>query len=178
MSWKSVGSWIKENAVAELGLVSSLLSGNIPGAIAAGASLVSGATGTDDPKEALNILKTNPESLVKLKELYYKDEDSIRKHIEEMTRLKLEDAQKEHRITQETIQKSDNSEDVVVRRTRPLQSWLSLIAAIAYVFYSDTPDIMILGGLLTLPFTYAGLRQAGKGIDSIASAVAIKKATK
>ncbi|WP_375581751.1 hypothetical protein ABWH88_02025 [Marinobacter adhaerens] len=176
MDWSSVGSWIKENAGTGASLVGSLLTGNVPGAVAAGVSLVSGATGTDDPDKAMQQLQGNPDALVKLKELAYRNEDSIRRHIEEMERLKLEDAQARHRTTQETIRAGDVAEDSFVRRTRPGQSWVSLFAALAYVFVNDQPDVMILGALLTLPWAYAGLRQVGKGVDSVAGAMKARRA--
>lgn len=170
MSWSKVGGWIKENAGTGTALIGSLLTGNVPAAMAAGISLVSGATGLDDPQKALMELQGNPESMIKLKELYYKNEDSIREHIRETKKLELEDKQHEHAETQKTVRSGDNAEDKIVRRTRPLQSWLSLVAAIFYVFisvYKETViDITVLGLLLTLPWTYAGLRQIGKGIDS------------
>lgn len=175
MDWGSVGNWIKENAGTGASLVGSLLTGNVPGAVAAGVSLVSGATGTDDPDKAMQQLQGNPDALVKLKELAYRNEDSIRRHIEEMERLKLEDAQARHRTTQETIRAGDVAEDSFVRRTRPGQSWVSLFAALAYVFVNDQPDIMILGALLTLPWAYAGLRQVGKGVDSLAGAMKVRR---
>jgi hypothetical protein len=171
MDWSTVGGWIKDNAGTGATLVGSLLTGNVPGAVAAGVSLVSGATGTDDPERALHQLQSDPAALIKLKELAYRNEESIRRHIEEMERLKLEDAQAKHRITQETVRAGDQAEDAFVRRTRPGQSWVSLFAALAYVFVNDQPDVMILGALLTLPWAYAGLRQFGKGVDSMAMAM-------
>lgn len=175
MDWKSLGGWIKENAGTGAALVGSLLTGNVPGAVAAGVSLVSGATGTDDPEKALHQLQGNPEALLKLKELYYQNEASVRSHIAEMKRLELEDAQAQHQTTQQTIQNSDNSQYAFVRNTRPGQSWVSLIAAIAYVFINDQPDVMILGALLTLPWAYAGLRQVGKGVNSLAGTITRNK---
>lgn len=175
MDWSSVGGWIKENAGTGATLVGSLLTGNIPGAVAAGVSMVSGATGTDDPEKAMAQLKSNPEALVKLKEIAQKNEESVRRHIETMERLKLEDAQARHQTTQETVRAGDKAEDPFVRRTRPGQSWVSLFAALAYVFVTESPDIMILGALLTLPWAYAGLRQVGKGVDSVAGAMRARK---
>lgn len=176
MDWSSVGSWIKENAGTGASLIGSLLTGNVPGAVAAGVSLVSGATGTDDPDKAMRQLQGNQDALVKLKELAYRNEDSIRRHIEEMERLKLEDAQAKHRTTQETIRAGDNAEDPFVRRTRPGQSWVSLFAALGYVFVNEEPDIYVLGALLTLPWAYAGLRQVGKGVDSVAGTIRARRA--
>lgn len=164
--WGKVGEWIKGNAGSGVALVGSLLTGNVPGAIAAGISMVSSATGTDDPARALEMLQGNPETMLKLKELYYRNEEDVRSHLEEMTRLDLEDKQKAHDTTQETIRGGDKAEDPFVRRTRPAQSWLSLLGAFFYVFSSETVDIAVLGILMALPFSYAGLRQIGKGIDS------------
>lgn len=79
----------------------------------------------------------------------------------EMKRLELEDNQAEHRTTQETIRNGDNSDSTIVKLTRPLHATLSLCAAIAYAF-SESPSWDVLGLLLTLPFTYSGLRQIGK----------------
>ncbi len=175
MNWSDVGQWIKDNAGAGAALVGSLLTGNVPGAVAAGVSLVSGATGTDNPAQAIAQLQGNPDAMVKLKELYYQNEASVREHIRAMHELELQDAQAKHKQTQETIRAGDQAEDAFVRRTRPGQSWVSLFAALAYVFINAEPDIYVLGALLTLPWAYAGLRQAGKGIDTVAGAIARKK---
>ena len=167
MSWSEVGGWLKDNGGTGVALIGSLLTGNVPGAIAAGVSLVGSATGQTDPMEALRALQNDPETTIRLKELYYENEQDIRRDYRETLKLELEDAQKEHETTQETIQNGDNSDDVIVRRTRPFQSWLSLFAALGYVFTQDTPSIEILMLLLTLPWAYAGLRQIGKGISSV-----------
>lgn len=176
MNWSDVGDWIKSNAGTGAALVGSLLTGNVPGAVAAGVSLVSGATGTDDPQQALQQLQGNPDAMVKLKELYYQNEASVREHIRAMKELELQDSQAEHLTTQETIRNADRAEDPFVRRTRPGQSWVSLFAALAYVFTTDSPDIYVLGALLTLPWAYAGLRQVGKGVDSVAGGIGKRKA--
>lgn len=169
MNWSDVGKWIKDNAGSGAALVGSLLTGNVPGAIAAGVSLVSGATGTDDPAKALAALQGDPQTVIRLRELANQEQDSIRRHIADIERARLEDVQKEHEQTQTTIRTGDTAEDPFVRRTRPAQSWVSLIAALMYAFTAAPVDIMVLGALLTLPWAYAGLRQVGKGIDSISS---------
>lgn len=172
MNWSDVGKWLGANAGSGASLVGSLLTGNIPGAIAAGVALVSSATGTTDPEKALLSLQTDPTSIMKLRELAFQNEASIREHVRAMMELQLKDAQAEHEQTQLTIRSGDNAEDVVVRRTRPLQSWASLIAAFIFVFAHDIKndwDLYVLLALLTLPWAYAGLRQIGKGFDSITS---------
>lgn len=166
MNWSDVGNWLKDNTGAGVALVGSLLTGNVPAAVAAGVSLVGTATGTDDPEQALLRLRGDTAALMRLKELYYENEADVRQHLETMTRLKLEDEQARHRETQTTIRTGDNAEDWFVRRTRPAQSWVSLAAGLWYALMTDAPDVMILGALLTLPWAYAGLRQVGKGIHS------------
>ena len=167
MNWSDVGEWLKGNAGTGAALVGSLLTGNVPGAVAAGVALVSSATGTSNAAEALAALQNNPATVLRLRELAIQDEASIREHIRELTRMELLDAQAAHEATQRTIQSGDNAEDIVVKRTRPLQSWLSLCAALVFVFTRDDPSTEIIMLLLTLPWAYAGLRQIGKGIDRL-----------
>jgi len=170
MDWSNVGDWLKTNAGTGAALVGSLLTGNVPGAVAAGIAMVSGATGTNDPAAALQSLQGDPATVIRLRELALQNDASIRAHIEAMEKLRLADEAAEHEQTQLTIRSGDNAEDVFVRRTRPGQSWVSLIAALVYVGYctaeNKAVDVTVLGLLLTLPWAYAGLRQIGKGIDS------------
>ena len=178
MDWKDVGNWLSDNAVTGAALVGSLLTGNVPGAVASGVALVSSATGQSGPEKVLAALQNDPTTVIKLKELAMQNEDNIRKHIEVMTKLELEDKQKAHATTQVTVQNGDNSDDKLVRWTRPLQSWLSLGFAGFYVFDTIKVDYTILGLLLTLPWSYAGLRQIGKWGTSKHSAMAIIGAKK
>ena len=169
MEWSEVGSWLKSNAGPGAALVGSLMTGNVPGAVSAGIALASSATGVSDPAEVLAQFQSDPRTVVKLKELVITNEENIRSHLEEMTGLELADKQAQHKETQQTIRTGDTAEDPFVRRTRPAQSWISLIAALVYVFIKDTPDIYVLGALLTLPWAYAGLRQVGKGVEAWAN---------
>lgn len=167
MSWATVGDWLKGNAGTGAALVGSLLTGNVPAAVAAGVALVSSATGTSDPGEALRQLQSDPATRVRLAELQQQEQASIRAHIAAMAELEYKDTASEHHETQETIRAADKAESLLVRSTRPLHSWASLAAAITYVFARETPDILVLSALLTLPFTYAGLR----GVDKVVSMV-------
>lgn len=179
MDWKDVGDWLKTNAGTGAALVGSLLTGNIPGAVAAGVSLVSGATGEANPDKALAALQADPATLLKLRELALQEEASIREHIRALTELQLKDVQAEHEQTQTTIRAGDSAEDPFVRRTRPGQSWLSLVAALVYVGYCTAApkeiDATVLTLLLTLPWAYAGLRQVGKGMETMATAKGAKR---
>lgn len=166
MNWKEVGGWLKDHAGPGAALVGSLLTGNIPGAVAAGVALVTSATGEAAPDMVLASLQANPVAMLKLRELALADEASIREHIRAMAEIEAKDAQAEHHETQETVRNGDNAEDVVVRRTRPFQSWASLVGAFLYVGFmvgdGKEPSLEILMALLALPWAYAGLRQFGK----------------
>lgn len=166
MNWSDVGSWVEKNAGAGASLVGSLMVGNLPGAVAAGVSLVSSATGTNDPLIALQSLQNDPATVVKLRELANANEADIRAHIAKMHEADLADAQAEQEETGKTVRNGDNAEDRFVRWTRPGESWVSLFAALAYVFTAKVIDGNVLALLLALPWGYAGLRQIGKGIDA------------
>lgn len=167
MSWSRVGDWIKDNAGTGAALVGSLLTGNAPAAVAAGVALVSSATGTADPVEALEQLQRDPGALVRLRELSYENERSIREHLEGMARIDLE----HHEATQRTIQSGDNSQDEYVRMTRPQmarQSWRATVAYClgAFVYEALTGEAlfnMAIAGVLSAPaWAYLGLRTGDK----------------
>lgn len=145
MNWSKVGNWIKNNAGTGTALVGSLLVGNVPGAIAAGISLVSSATGTDDPAKALQILQKSPQTMLKLKEMYYANENSVRGHLEGMKRLELEDAQKAHTEQQTTIREGDKALDEYVRRTRPRMARQSWYGTLFYVIATELVGLWDIG---------------------------------
>jgi len=183
MDWKTVGNWLKANAGTGAALVGSLLTGSVPTAVALGMSLVTSATGEVDPDKALAAMQTDPGTVVKLKELAVREGENIRENLRLTHEADLKDRQAEHEQTQLTIRSGDNADDVVVRRTRPYQSWASLLMAFFYVGYTTFTDHetseMILASLLALPWAYAGLRQWGKHSEVKAQAqVLTAKASK
>ena len=172
--WSEVGEWLKANAGTGAALIGSLLSGNLPGAVAAGVSLVTSATGQATPEAALSQLQNDPTTIVRLRELAVENDTSIREHIRAMTELELTDKQAEHHETQETIRAGDRAEDPFVRRTRPGQSWLFSFASIGYVLAKDQPSVEILLVLMSLPLAYAGLRQVGHWAEVVSARKAAK----
>lgn len=133
MNWSDVGNWLKNNAGTGAALVGSLLTGNVPGAVAAGVALVGSATGTNDPAKALAALQGDPATVLKLRELAVQEEASIREHIRTMEEMRLKDEQAEHEQQQLTIRTGDTAEDEYVRRTRPMMARQSWYATMAYV---------------------------------------------
>lgn len=161
MEWSDVGNWLKDNAAEGVGLIGSLLTGNIPGAIAAGAAMVGGATGTTDPDLALKALQSDPNVMLELKRIQLEQKVEINRHLEAIELAKLKDKQEEHKQAQLTVRNSDKQEGNI-KWVRPTQAFISLCAGIVYVFTAQTPDWVILSTLLALPFSYAGLRTIDK----------------
>lgn len=133
MSWSKVGEWLKGNAGTGAALVGSLLTGNVPGAVAAGVALVGSATGTDDPVKALQSLQQDPATVIRLRELAVQEESSIRQHIQAIHEADLKDQQEAHRQQQETIRTGDTAEDEYVRHTRPMMARQSWYATAGYL---------------------------------------------
>lgn len=133
MDWSEVGKWLKEHAGTGAALVGSLLTGNIPGAVAAGVALVGSATGTTDPAKALVQLQTDPATMLRLRELAVQEEASIREHVRLMEENRLKDEQAAHEQQQLTIRTGDTAEDEYVRHTRPMMARQSWVVTAAYV---------------------------------------------
>lgn len=137
MNFSVIGNFLKSNGSSLLGLAGSIVTGNIPGGIAAIASMVTEATGESEPSKALAVLQSNPEAMIKLEEIAKRDEADIRMHHREMLRLELEDKQAEHSTTQATIQSGDNATDEYVRRTRPKLARQSWYATMSYICVAE-----------------------------------------
>ena len=173
--WSKVGGWLKDNASDGAALVGSLLTGNVAGAVAAGAALVSSATGSNDPSKVLEKLQSDPDAVLKLKELVYKNEQDVRAHIETMERLELKDQQLEHSETQQTIRAGDASTDREIRMVRPTMAKQSWIATICYCIgcfglLAMSGDDVFSGYIAMTLFApagaYLGLRTTDKGIHA------------
>jgi len=175
MNWSDVGEWVKANAGTGAALVGSLLTGNVPGAVAAGVSLVSSATGTNDPTDALAALQGDPQTVIKLRELANAEQASIRKHIEAMESLRLQ----EHQETQKTVRNGDVATDEYVRRTRPQmarQSWAATViygfACVVGLYLGKNIFNVYLAGMFSAPaWTYLGLRTGDKVAQAIGGAI-------
>jgi hypothetical protein len=167
MNWEGVGSWLKDHGVDGLGLVGSLLTGNVRGAVSAGQALVSKAAGTSNPAEALTRLQADPAVQVRLKELYYANQVMVKNHLKAMADIETEQL----RERMNTVREGDKATDEFVRRTRPVMARQSWQATVAYglgcwLFQAFTgSDIfnMYLAGTLSAPaWAYLGLRTGDK----------------
>lgn len=133
MSWSDVGSWIKDNAGGILGLAGSVATGNVAGGVAAVASMVSKATGTDDPTKALARLQQDPATMIELERIALEKEKDIRAYYAKTLELQLSDLESAHKEQQETIRNGDNATDQYVRRTRPFMARISFFVGSSYI---------------------------------------------
>lgn len=171
--WAKVASFLKENATEGVALVGAMLSGNVPAAVAAGAAMVQSATGTSNEQDALKQLETNPDAVIRLKELTYQNEQDVRRHIEAIELARLEDEQLRHAETQKTIRAGDTATDERIRMVRPAmakQSWLATIAyclgcfGVRAITGDDIFDALIAATLFAPAGAYLGLRTVDKGL--------------
>jgi len=161
-TWKDVGAWLSRNGTEGANLVGSLLTGNLGNAVEAGVKLVSGATHYATPDLALSVLQNDSQALERLRKMANDNEASIRSHLLEMERIRLQDAQLEQKETQDTIRAGDKADDIFVRSTRPGMAWLGLLGSIAYVILMPSPNEKVFDGLMMLPYIYMGLRTFDK----------------
>lgn len=177
--WSAVGDWLKDNAGTGASLVGHLLTGNVPGAVAAGVALVTSATGESDPEKALARMQNDPATLLELKKLAYADAANIRQHTQEMARQQFEreakqlaDQQHQHEQQQRTIRAGDKAQDKFVRWTRPGQAWFFSFVSVAWAFVTrcDTDlELYVLMVFISYPAAYAGFRTADKMGDVVGS---------
>lgn len=167
MSWSKVGDWIKNNAGSGAALVGSLLTGNVPGAIAAGVSMVSGVTGTDDPQKSLAALQADPKLIVELERVKNERQHEVNRHIEAMALADLEDKQKEHDTTARVIVEGQKVADGwFEKNSRPAMAWASVIFTFWYLGYSLINNAAVSEiGLIVASggyFAWMGLRSLDK----------------
>lgn len=160
MNWKDVGDWLKSNAGTGAALVGSLLTGNVPGAVAAGVSLVSSVTGESDPQRVFDALQS-PEAMLKLRELAVQENASIREHIRAIEEARLNDEQAAHKEQQDTIRNGDNAEDEYVRHTRPRMARQSWYVTAGYVVVFEAAKQLGLGAGANLELAMLLMAPAG-----------------
>lgn len=171
MSWSDVGDWIKENANNGAALVGSLLTGNVPGAIAAGVSMVSGVTGTTEPEKALERLKADPKLAIELERVKNERAEEVNRHIESIAIAELEDKQKEHETTAKVIVEGQKAAETgFEKKSRPAMAWVSLLATILYAFvglFKGSPvDLLTITVLSGGYYAWMGLRSLDKNTAS------------
>lgn len=145
------------------------------------AKAVGDALGTDvkDQGQLQQVVQNaSPEQMARIQEANHAFKIRMRELDVEQQKARLEDIQKEHQTTQDTIQTGDKAVDKAVRMVRPTMAKQSWMATIAYCLGSmlfdafNGTDIFSfeIASLLASPaWAYMGLRQLGKVTDTIAT---------
>jgi len=168
-AWGKVGDFIKEKGSGLVAVAGSVLTGNIPGGIAAAASMLLEATGESDPEKVLDKLQKDPSMMSKMNEIALKYEVELRKYNQQMLVEQYKDVQSEHKETQDTIRAGDKAQDEYVRRTRPLIARISFIVGCAYMVGMEAlnafstkvhsgADVQIAMVMFSPAWAYMGLR--------------------
>jgi hypothetical protein len=162
MNWSDVGDWIKDNAGSGAALVGSLLTGNVPGAIAAGVSMVSGVTGTNDPQKALAMLQASPELMLNLERVRNERDTEINRHIEAIALAELKDKQAEHETTAKVVVEGQKAADHWIEKSvRPVMALASMVFSGFYV-QGGSADAALLAIVIGPCFAWMGLRTIDK----------------
>jgi hypothetical protein len=162
MSWSDVGDWIKDNAGNGAALVGALLTGGSSAAIAMGVSMVADATGTTKPDDALEMLKNNPELMIKLEQIKNDRKAEVNRHIETMELARLKDAQAEHETTAKVVVEGQKAADHWIEKSvRPAMALASMVFSGFYV-QSGSADAALLAIVIGPCFAWMGLRTIDK----------------
>jgi len=146
-------------------VVGTLLGGPIGGSIG---GLIANKLGVEnDPKAILEKLQTDPEALIKIKQMESEERQQLRQLQYKATELEATERMRQHETTQKTIQVGDTAEDPYVRHTRPMMARWSFFGSLAYLFLFELlasfgigagANEYLLGILLGPSVTYMGVR--------------------
>ncbi|AZU97877.1 hypothetical protein [Vibrio phage LP.1] len=161
MAWNKIKEFIGGAAP----IVGSLFGGPVGGAVGA---LVASTLGVENEPEAiLEELKSNPDAILKIKQMESDERKQLRELEYKSEIAKLNDKQAQHEQTQLTIRNGDNATDMEVRRTRPHIAKVSFYSGAAYVFileligaygHGSGASFEMAGVLFSPVLTYMGLR--------------------
>lgn len=162
MEWKDIGSMIGKAAP----MLGTLLAPATGGASLAIGALISSALGVENTPDAIAAeLKNNPDALLKLKELEFKENDSLRSQVLELAKL---DAQKVASVN-DTMQVEAKSEHWQTYSWRPFigfQFGFYIMSLWVLPFFGKVPTIlspdavMAVGAILGVASWYRGKMQA------------------
>jgi len=160
MTWNDVGKFIGDSAPKLAGL----LTNPVGTVVSMGTDLISRALGADDPDTAMEVLKKDPQALVKVREIEA-----------DLEKVKIQAESVEIDRAAQIIQTEGSSEDEYVRRTRPkiirmsfyLSATLSVGGLIAMIVLGLTNEIeaglfkILVSSWKELCIYYGGLTTAG-----------------
>ena len=139
MNWKDIGKTI--GSVAPM--LGTLLAPVTGGASVAIGSLVSSVLGVENTPEAVaKEIKENPEALLKLKELEYKENESLRKQVLELARLEGAKYDKAHETYQNKSEMADGIAKQIIDRNLPIIAILVVVNVLLVYFMKDEATLI------------------------------------
>lgn len=146
-------------------LLGSMVGGPLGGSLG---TLIADKLGVEDnPESILNKLRTDPDALVKIKQMESDERQQLRELKFKETQLQSKERMHEHETTQNTIQTGDTAEDPYVRHTRPKMARWSFYVGCTYTILMEFATILdygsgaeptVMGILFGGAFTYMGVR--------------------
>lgn len=131
MEWKDVGNTIGKVAP----MLGALLAPVTGGASVAIGALVSSALGVENTPEAVSkAISENPDALIKLKELEFKENDNLRQQVLELAKLENKKYDKAHETYQTKNEMADNIASQIINRNLPIIAIL-VIMNVGLVYY-------------------------------------------
>jgi hypothetical protein len=134
MSWENIGKTIGQVAP----MLGTLLAPATGGASLAIGAMVSSVLGVENTPEAIELeLKRNPDAMLKLKELEYKEQDSLRTQVLALAKLEADKYNKAHDTYQTKNEMADNIAKRIIERNLPYIAVL-VILNLVLIYYMKT----------------------------------------
>ena len=146
MDWKDIGKTIGKVAP----MIGTLLAPATGGASVAIGALVSSVLGVENTPEAVEAeIKANPEALLKIKELEFKEADALRKQVLDLAKLENEKYTTAHTSYQAKNDMADKVALQIISRNLPLIGILVVMnVAIVHLFKENATLIAIASNVI------------------------------
>jgi|LGVF01.1.fsa_nt_gb uncharacterized membrane protein len=146
MEWKDIGQTIGKVAP----MLGTLLAPATGGASIAIGALVSSVLGVENEPQAIaDAIKNDPEALIKIKELEFKEQESLRSQVLELAKLESAKYDKAHDTYQSKNEMADEVAKQIIARNLPLIGILVVLnVAIVYFFKENATLIAIASNVI------------------------------
>ena len=146
MTWNDIGKTIGKVAP----MLGTLLAPATGGASVAVGALISSVLGVENEPEAIErALRTDPDAFVKIKELEYKEQDSLRAQVLALAKLESEKYNKAHETYQTKNDMADKIALQVINRNLPIIAILVILnVGIVHLFKENATLIAIASNVI------------------------------
>ena len=139
MEWSDIGKTIGKVAP----MLGTLLAPVTGGASVAVGALIASALGVENEPEAIaTAIKNDPEALLKIKELEYKEQDSLRAQVLALAKLEQEKYDKAHETYQTKSGMADGIAKQIIQRNLPIIALLVVVNVLLVYFMKDEATLI------------------------------------